>query len=58
MPLTRRSACQLETEIERPVEPNPLREVGVLVEVLRGALDGLERNAVDGAMVELRRERS
>lgn len=30
----------------------------VELDEVRGALDGLERNAVDGAIVELRRERS
>jgi hypothetical protein len=59
-PLTARSACQLETECEteRPTEPNPLREVDVLVDVLRVPLDGPERKAADGAVVELCRERS
>jgi hypothetical protein len=59
-PLTAYSACQLELEcpLERPTEPNPPREVDVLVDVVRVPLDGLERNAVVGAVVELRRERS
>lgn len=66
MPLTRRSACQLP--LERPDDPNPPREPEVLVDVLREPdvpvdvlrvpLDALGRNAVDGVMVELRRERS
>jgi len=53
----------LEREIERPVEPKPLRGVEVLVEVRDpGVLvdvvrDGLEvlRNAVVGVTVEVRR---
>ena len=53
----------LEREIDRPVEPKPLREVDgaldvrdpdVLVVVVRDGLEVL-RNAVVGVMVEVRR---
>jgi hypothetical protein len=68
--LTARSAygaqLPLECDVEWPVAPNPPREVELLLDddvpveldELRGALTGLELNAVDGAMVALRRDRS
>jgi hypothetical protein len=56
----------LECDVEWPTAPNPPREVELLLDddvpveldELRVPLDGLERNAVVGAVVELRRERS
>jgi|KBSMisStandDraft_5_1062788.scaffolds.fasta_scaffold879369_2 hypothetical protein len=62
--MSRRGQLPLECDVEWPVAPNPPRELllddDVLVELdeLRGALTEPERNAVDGAVVEVRRDRS